>query len=83
MEDPKKIAIAILGKGARPASQPVDELEGEGEDDEGTMVAETLIDAVKAGDSAAVMSAFEALYDHCAMKRAGESDESDEEYEEG
>lgn len=35
-----------------------------------TMAAEDLIDAVKSGDASAVASAFQSMYDSCAMKKS-------------
>lgn len=46
-----------------------------------TMAAEDLIDAVKGGDASAVASAFQAMYDACAMKKSASPYPEEEETE--
>lgn len=43
-----------------------------------TMAAEDLIDAVKSGDAASVASAFQSMYDACAMKKSAPYPEEEE-----
>lgn len=43
-----------------------------------TMAAEDLIDAIGAGDANGVATAFQRMYDHCAMGGGEEAEETDE-----
>lgn len=69
MAAPKGL-LAILGAGPKDEEEP----------DQKVMAAKDLIRAVKSGDAGGVASAFQDMYDACAMGGHSEPDEDDEDY---
>lgn len=63
MADPKKGLAALIVAKAKPSEAPVEESMEEA--DPKHAAAEELMDAVKSGDAAAVVEAFEALQEMC------------------